>query len=198
MPDLHIPTHEAHTFDFAAVQHLDEIIAELRDQGTTPSPLNVLHYALELGLSEGAALNLAAIADHRLNVEVRDDTNKMAFDVASDAMRVGALPGTRKFKNLVKKRSSHYPNVDPLPAAEIAAEMVRFAQSERERELFSRLHTILEEIEKRGCLTSSQLDAINDALNGRIAREEMIGGEIKYTYRTRRSEGWDQQPLMED
>jgi hypothetical protein len=69
MSDLYTPNHEAHAYDFAAIQHLDEIIAELRDRGGTPRPFNILHYALELGLPEAVAINLSALAERRLKLE---------------------------------------------------------------------------------------------------------------------------------
>jgi hypothetical protein len=52
----------------ALAQHLDEIIAELRDRGITPRPLNVLRYALELGMSEQAAADLVALLERRFEM----------------------------------------------------------------------------------------------------------------------------------
>jgi hypothetical protein len=127
-----------------------------------------------------------------------NDTNELAFSIASAAMLDEVLPGTKKFKKLVKEKSACYPQLDPAPVAEIAAAMVSFARSELEGELFSRLQTILDEIERRGCLTSNQLYVINDALNNWILREVTTDGEVSYTYRSRGSEGWDQQSPTED
>jgi hypothetical protein len=53
------------TFD----QHLDSIIADLRDRGVIPRPLNVIHHALEIGLPEPVAANLAALLECRTNLE---------------------------------------------------------------------------------------------------------------------------------
>jgi hypothetical protein len=66
MTVLHIPA--ADVTDPAQAQHLDELIAELRDRGITPQPLNVLHYALELGMSEQAAADIAALLERRLQI----------------------------------------------------------------------------------------------------------------------------------
>jgi hypothetical protein len=68
MSDLYTPNHEAQAYHFAAIQHLDEIIAELRDRGVMPRPLNVLHYALELGMSEQAAADVAALLERRMQM----------------------------------------------------------------------------------------------------------------------------------
>lgn len=65
-----LPTLAAHacTADTAQAQHLDELIPELRDRGITPRPLNVLHYALELGMSEQAAAEIVALLERRLQM----------------------------------------------------------------------------------------------------------------------------------
>jgi hypothetical protein len=65
--------HSAYYFDTCAnaaalAQHLDELIAELRDRGVTPRPPNVLQYALELGLPKAVAMSLAARLEHRIQL----------------------------------------------------------------------------------------------------------------------------------
>jgi hypothetical protein len=54
----------------ALAQHLDEVIAELRDCGINPRPLTVLHYALEIGLPEKVAANLAALLERCIKMEI--------------------------------------------------------------------------------------------------------------------------------
>jgi hypothetical protein len=68
MPDLLTITVEAYACDPAQAQHLDELIAELRDRGVTPRPHSILHYARELGLSDTAATTLATLFEHRLSL----------------------------------------------------------------------------------------------------------------------------------
>jgi hypothetical protein len=48
MVDVRNPAIAAYASDLAMAQHLDELLAELRDRGVTSRPLNILHYALEL------------------------------------------------------------------------------------------------------------------------------------------------------
>ena len=66
MVDLDTPHSDACVSDPAMTRHHEELIAELRDRGATPCPSNVLHYALELGLSESTATNLATMFERRL------------------------------------------------------------------------------------------------------------------------------------
>jgi len=63
---LSTPAPDACTSDPALAQHLNELVAELRDRGIAPRPLNVLHFALETGLSETEAANLVALFERRL------------------------------------------------------------------------------------------------------------------------------------
>ncbi|MCB5176773.1 hypothetical protein [Microvirga lenta] len=68
MSDLRNAALDAYSNDPASAQHLNELIAELRDRGVTPRPLNVLAYALELGMSEQAAADIAALLERRLQM----------------------------------------------------------------------------------------------------------------------------------
>jgi hypothetical protein len=54
--------------DSTQAQHLDELIAELRDRSVMPCPNNILQYALELGLPEPTATNLAAQLEYRFQL----------------------------------------------------------------------------------------------------------------------------------
>jgi hypothetical protein len=58
--------HDGCVTDAGIAQNLDELIAELRDRGVTPSSLNVLHYALDSGLSKADAANIAELLERRL------------------------------------------------------------------------------------------------------------------------------------
>jgi hypothetical protein len=66
MFNLHSRPSDSCSVDHAMVQHLDELVAELRDRSVTPSPLNLLHYALNYGLSEADAANIAEMLERRL------------------------------------------------------------------------------------------------------------------------------------
>jgi len=68
MLDLHALALDAFATDPVHAQHLDEMIAELRDRGITPRPLNILRYALEIGMSEQAAADIAALLERRLQM----------------------------------------------------------------------------------------------------------------------------------
>jgi hypothetical protein len=67
-PDLPALALDAGATNPALAQHLDELIAELRDRGITPQPLNILHYALELGLSGTVAAELAALLERNIRM----------------------------------------------------------------------------------------------------------------------------------
>jgi hypothetical protein len=58
----------AYASDAALTQHLEELIAEVRDLGATPRPLNIFHYALELGVPKAAAADLAALMERRIEI----------------------------------------------------------------------------------------------------------------------------------
>jgi hypothetical protein len=68
MSDPHVLAVELNTNDASLEQSLAEIIAELRDRGITPRPLNVLRYALGLGMSEQVAADLATLLERRFEM----------------------------------------------------------------------------------------------------------------------------------
>jgi hypothetical protein len=70
--------------DPALSQHLDELIAELRDRSITPGSLNVLRCALELGISDATADELVALLECRIQLggRIMTDDLKEAFAVA--------------------------------------------------------------------------------------------------------------------
>lgn len=49
-------------------QHLDGIIADLRERGITPRSLNVIRYAIEIGLPDTIAADLAALLERRIQM----------------------------------------------------------------------------------------------------------------------------------
>jgi wyosine [tRNA(Phe)-imidazoG37] synthetase (radical SAM superfamily) len=67
-PDLQTLVFDAYPNDPALSQHLDEIIAEIRDRGGIPSPPCILSYALEIGISQTIAADLAELFGYRIKI----------------------------------------------------------------------------------------------------------------------------------